>query len=170
MLKFNVSLNKKDVKRFIIYNMGIFKIKFVIFLVIYLSISIFCYVNLLLFKATLSYLLGFLLFFSFLIFNIFKLCGYFKNMFIKSLDIINKKRVFFVDEHSLNIIYEKDSSLCGRYFFYDLKKYKIFKDILVLYFSDEKYIIIPLKFLKKEEKYVFLKILDKNLNWREICE
>lgn len=170
MLKFNVSLNKKDVKRFILYNMGILKIKFIIFLIIYLFIFIFCYVNLLFFQATLFYFLGFLLFFGFLIFNIFKIYGYFKNMFAKSLDVINKKRVFFVDERCLNIIYEKDSSICGKYFFYDLKDYKIFKDILILYFNDKKYIIIPLKFLKEGEKDIFLRILDKNLNWREVCE
>ncbi len=170
MLKFSVFLNEKDVKRFIIYNMGIFKIKFVIFFVICLFVLLFFYLNLLFFQVTLFYLLGFFLFFGFLVFNIFRLHKSFRNMFNKSLDIIKKERNFFVDERSLNIIYDKDSSLCGRYFFYDLKKYKIFKDILVLYFSEKKYIIIPLKFLKEEEKSVFLKILDKNLNWREVCE
>lgn len=170
MLKFNVFLNEKDVKRFILYNMGIFKIKFVLFILIQIFVLLFFYLNLLLFQVTLFFLLGFFFFFSFFIFNIFRLYKSFRNMFVKSLDIIKKERNFFVDDRSLNIIYSKNSSLCGRYFFYDLKKYKIFKDILVLYFSEKKYIIIPLKFLKEEEKNVFLKILDRNLNWREVCE
>lgn len=170
MLKFCVSLNEKDIKRFILYNMGIFKIKFVIFFVIYLFILSFFYLNLLFFQVTFFYFIGFLLFFGFFVFIIFKLYRSFRNMFNKSLDIINNNRIFFVDERSLNIICDKNSSFSGRYFFYDLREYKIFKDILVLYFSEKRYIIIPLKFLKEEEKNVFFKILDKNLNWREVCE
>ncbi len=164
MIKFSVTLNKFDLKQFIFNQVKKQFIKVLWQPIIYLIAAM----VLAILSIFLNYKMGMwiiilsLLILSFV--SLYKFILTFKKLFIRSLSLVGKNRIFTVDRRCIQIIYGVDMEFCDRYFLYDFKFYELNSNYLFLYFNNNVYIIIPLRFLNEEQIKEFKIILDKAQN------
>ncbi len=147
MIKFEVSLNEADIKNFIKHKMNLKSKKTILPFLIHLTCAI------ILVFANFFYdfgIIGWLAaaaFFAVFGFNMYKIYSAYQKVLVKNLDIVNKNRKFFIDQHVLSILCDSNSDFCGRYPLYDLKSCIKSPQYYYLTFNPKIYIIIPRKFL-----------------------
>lgn len=168
MFKFNITLNRKDIKKFSLYSVGFINKKFLFVIILCILSFVFLFFYIFFAKATFFHIIISFIFLLFFFSIIKKLYFSSRKVYIKGLEFVGKERAFLVDELYLEIFDEKNSVFFGRYYFYDLKRYEKFRKYIYLFFNEKVFIIVPLRFLKKEEVELFCKILDKNLNGGDI--
>lgn len=147
MIKFEVSLNEADIKSFIKHKMNLKSKKTILPFLIHLI----CAMTLVFANFFYDFgIVGWLAaaaFFAVFGFNMYKIYNTYQKVLVKNLDIVNKNRKFFIDQHVLNILCDSNSDFCGRYPLHDLKSCVKSPQYYYLTFNPKIYIIIPRKFL-----------------------
>jgi len=157
MIEFEVLLKEKDIKSFILYNMGVYRFRFLFPLILYFFCAVLFLIYGIFFSSSHFFVFFGSVFFGLFWFGVFKAYSIFRRMFVRSFELVDKKRFFYIDRRCLNIEYENDVELCGRYFFYDLKKYEVVKEYIYIYFNQNIFIILPIRALKNGQ---YKKIID----------
>ena len=147
MIKFEAFLTETDIKNFIKHKMNLKSKKTILPFLTHIICAIalfvanfFCDFGIIGWLATAA-------FFALFGFNIYKAYSAYQKVLVKNLDIVNKNRKFFVDQHVLSILCDSNSDFCGRYSIYDLKNCIKSQQYYYLTFNPKVYIIIPRKFL-----------------------
>lgn len=164
MIEFNVCLTRLDLKKFIFSRIKMQPAVYLLPPLTYLGlaflisfVSLFIQVQIVVFIVVL-----FLLFMGFFYFyKTFLMC---RKMFLQGLELVGKKRNFFIDNWHIQILCETDDCLCGRYFFYDLKNFFNNKDYFILLFAKKIYIIIPKRCLEHDQIKDLNSVLNKAKN------
>ena len=151
MVKFEVALTEADIKNFVKHKMNLKDKKTILpFLAHFFSAIIILVANFFYDFGIVGWLVA-AVFMSFFGFNMYKIYNTYKKILIKNLDIVNKNRKFFVDQHLLSILCDSNSDFCGRYPMYDLKNCTKLQEYYYLTFNPKSYIIIPRKFLDNSQ-------------------
>ncbi len=147
MIKFEVSLNEADIKNFIKHKMNLKSKKTILpFLTHLICAIILVFANFFYDFGIVGWLAA-AAFFAVFGFNMYKIYSTYQKVLVKNLDIVNKNRKFFIDQHVLSILCDSNSDFCGRYPLYDLKNCVKSSQYYYLTFNPKIYIIIPRKFL-----------------------
>ena len=81
----------------------------------------------------------------------------YRSMFSKSGGLVEKERVFTINNRCIDIFCENDVKFCGRYFLYDLLGYYEDGEYIYLFFCRKMFIIIPRRCLtEKQYEYIIL--------------
>ena len=121
MIKFEVLLTETDIKNFIKHKMNLKSKKTILpFLTHLICAIILVFANFFYDFGIVGWLAA-AAFFAVFGFNIYKIYNTYQKVLVKNLDIVNKNRKFFIDQHVLSILCDSNSDFCGRYPIYDLK-------------------------------------------------
>ena len=161
MIKFNVTLNEKDIKSFIFYKMKIKKAKVLFPICVYAFCFVFLVAYYFFYRGSITIFFTAVAFLVFLILSVMKQYTIFKREFVGSLDLVGKEREFNVNERCLHIIYKKSLEFCGTYFFYDIKKIIDNRYYIYIYFNKD-VIVIPKRSLEVEEYKKFCGYIKKD--------
>ena len=147
MIKFEVLLTETDIKNFIKHKMNLKSKKTILpFLTHLICAIIVVFANFFYDFGIVGWLAA-AAFFAFFGFNMYKIYNTYQEVLVKNLDIVNKNRKFFIDQHVLSILCDSNSDFCGRYPIYDLKSCIKSSKYYYLTFNPKVYIIIPRRFL-----------------------